>query len=176
MQVEGLKELIASGSLRAAPGPVAAIIAEDEAEVAATFRHHADKGFRTLLLFAPRDLTPDGPLPDGVIRVDFPTRAPDTAPTIVNALVDALPPRTWLYYGYNAEFLFYPFAETRSVGEMLAFHAEERRDAMLTYVIDLYAGDLSGADDAVSLTDAFPAALRKTLDYHLGRPSQELEA
>ncbi len=25
---------------------------------------------------------------------------------------------------------------------MLAFHAEERRDAMLTYVIDLYAGDL----------------------------------
>ena len=32
--------------------------------------------------------------------------------------------------------------ESRSVVEMLAFHAEERRDAMLTYVIDLYAKDL----------------------------------
>jgi hypothetical protein len=28
---------------------------------------------------------------------------------------------------------------------MLAFHAEERRDAMLTYVVDLYAGDLDRA-------------------------------
>ncbi len=32
---------------------------------------------------------------------------------------------------------------------MLAFHADERREAMLTYVIDLYAGDLGLAPNAV---------------------------
>lgn len=38
--------------------------------------------------------------------------------------------------------------------ELLAFHAEERRDAMLTYVIDLYAGDIDRFPDAVSLDQA----------------------
>ena len=54
----------------------------------------------------------------------------------------AAAPGTWLYYCFNAEYLFFPFCETRTVGEMLTFHTEERRDAMLTYVVDLYAGDL----------------------------------
>ena len=40
------------------------------------------------------------------------------------------------------------------MGELLAFHAEERRAAMLTYVIDLYARDLDRAPDAVSRDDA----------------------
>ncbi|MFP4079841.1 MAG: TrmH family RNA methyltransferase, partial [Ectothiorhodospira sp.] len=61
----------------------------------------------------------------------------------VNAVIGAAP-GVWLYACYNAEYLFYPFCETRTVGEMLAFHAEERRDAMLAYVIDLYAADLTG--------------------------------
>jgi hypothetical protein len=56
---------------------------------------------------------------------------------------------------FNAEYLFFPFRETRSIGEMLAFHTEERRAAMLTPVIDLYAGDLATWPDAVSLADAW---------------------
>ena len=36
---------------------------------------------------------------------------------------------------------------------MLAFHAEEKRDAMLTYVVDLYARDLGVHPNAVHLTD-----------------------
>lgn len=155
MRYGGLNELTSSGALRSARGPVAAIIAEDESEVEATIRHHRDRGFRTLLLFAPAELALDEETAGPVIRTDFPTRQPDTAPTIVNALVQALPTGTWLYYCFNAEFLFYPFAEHRSVGELLAFHAEERRAAMLTYVIDAYAGDLGASDDAVSLTDAW---------------------
>ena len=63
-------------------------------------------------------------------------------------------PGLWMFYCYNAEYLFHPFAESRSVGEMLTFHGEERRDAMLTYVIDLYAGDLGQPGGAVSLADA----------------------
>jgi hypothetical protein len=74
--------------------------------------------------------------------------------TAVNRIIAAAP-GAWLYYGYNAEFLFYPFCETRTVGEMLAFHAEERRDAMLTYVVDLYAGDLDAHPSGVAAERAF---------------------
>ncbi len=38
--------------------------------------------------------------------------------------------------------------------DLLAFHTEERREAMLAYVIDLYAGDLGRHGNAVSLDDA----------------------
>ena len=62
----------------------------------------------------------------------------DSLTDAVNAVIERAPGQ-WMYYCYNAEYLFHPFCETRSVGEMLRFHAEERRDAMLTYVIDLYA-------------------------------------
>ena len=44
----------------------------------------------------------------------------------INRIVKAAP-SVWMYYCYNAEYLFYPFCETRSVGELLAFHTEERR-------------------------------------------------
>jgi hypothetical protein len=37
-----------------------------------------------------------------------------------------------IYYCFNAEFPFYPFCKTRNILEMLSFHIEERRDAMLT--------------------------------------------
>jgi hypothetical protein len=182
MRYDGLKELASSGVLGTAQGPVAAIIAEDEVEVEATIRHHRDKGFQTIILFAPAELALDENDAGPVIRTDFPTRTPDTAPIVVNALVGALPPRTWLYYCYNAEFLFYPFAEHRSVGEMLAFHAEERRAAMLAYVIDVYAGDLDASGNAVSLGDAWldrsgyysvarmgsSGPLERQLDFHGG--------
>lgn len=154
MHLSGVDALLTEPAVVSARGPVAALIAEDEVEVASTIRHHASCGFRTIFLFAPRELVLDDDSANRVIRVDFPTLSPDTAPTIVNTLVRALPEKTWLYYGYNAEYLFYPFCETRSVGEMLAFHAEERRFGMLTYVIDLYAPDLSVAENGVSLDQA----------------------
>jgi len=84
----------------------------------------------------------------------------------VNAVIEAAP-GVWLYYCYNAEYLFHPFAESRSIGEMLTFHAEERRDAVLSYVIDLYAGDLDAFPDAVSLEDAY---MDRSGYYALARP------
>ncbi len=75
-----------------------------------------------------------------------------------------------MYYCYNAEYLFFPFCETRTVGEMLAFHTEERRDAMLTYVIDLYADDLDQHPNAVSLDDAH---LDRSGYYALARPDAD---
>ncbi len=52
---------------------------------------------------------------------------------------------------------------------MLAFHTEERRDAVLTYVVDLYAGDLETDTEAVSLTDAY---IDKSGYYALARPDE----
>ncbi len=93
-------------------------------------------------------------LPDTVQRVQLDCSLPETVISAINRVIGATPDGTWLYYCYNAEYLFFPFCETRSVGEMLAFHAEERRDAMLTYVIDLYADDLTQHPNAVSLDSA----------------------
>ena len=154
-------------AIRAAPpkGPVAAVIAEDDREVESTLAHLARAGFAERVLLAPPELT----LPDDAghtRRIDARTLAVDATETLVNSLIAALPEGTWLHYCYNAEYLFYPFAETRSVGEMLTFHAEERRDAMLTYVVDLYADDLTRSHDAV---DRDRAHLDRSGYYALAR-------
>ena len=154
MRFSGLEAVVKDKAVTGAKGPVAAIIAEDDVEVPATIQHHLAKGFQTILLFAPEELELPADIKDTVLRVTYPTLADDAVVDIVNTLNRALPEKTWFYYCYNAEFLFYPFSETRTVGEMLAFHTEERRFSMLTYVIDIYAGDLDKADNAVSLQDA----------------------
>ena len=92
-----------------------------------------------------------GPYAEGSYEFTFPV---DSAVIdAVNQVAGAVP-GAWVYYCYNSEYLFYPFCESRTVGEMLAFHAEERREAMLTYIVDLYAGDLERHPGAVSLEEA----------------------
>lgn len=134
-------------------GPVALIFVEDDIEVASTLQHHAQLGFATILAFMPAvfDTPPD--MPSVVQRIDYDTTAEDAAVQAVNRIAAAAPGQ-WLFYCFNAEYLFFPFCETRTVGELLAFHSEERRDAMLTYVIDLYAEDLTAHPDAVSRDSA----------------------
>lgn len=154
MRLTSLKEMAAAPAVTQAKGPVAVIIAEDDVEVVSTIRHHFARGFKTILFFSAAELPLEEPEAGDVIRIDFPTMKEDATLEIVNAVNAALPEKTWFYYCYNAEYLFYPFAETRTVGELMAFHAEERRFSMLTYVIDVYAGDLRSANDAVSLKDA----------------------
>ncbi|MBV0891994.1 glycosyltransferase family 2 protein [Paracoccus sp. Z118] len=156
-----------------ARGPIAVILIEDSVEVASTLAHHIRAGFRKILALSPEPLTaadlPDDPK-DRIVNLIHDTRRGGAHVGVVNALIDAAPPDTWMYYGYNAEYLFYPFSETRGVGEMLAFHTEERRRAMLTYVIDLYTPDLSRYPDAVSLDEA---AFDGTGYYALGRPDRQ---
>ena len=169
-RVPALDQLSSTPAISRAKGPVAAIIAEDEVEVEATIRHHARVGFQTIVLFSPAELELPPEVEAMVIRVDAATLGGDVTVGIVNALNRALPEKTWLYYCYNAEFLYYPFCETRTVGELLAFHAEERRFSMLTYVVDLYAGDLGQADNAVSMTDAY---LDRSGYYALARDGED---
>ncbi|MBM3606064.1 MAG: hypothetical protein FJX25_15435, partial [Alphaproteobacteria bacterium] len=149
-----------------ARGPIAIVLVEDDVAVPETVAHHLAQGFRHVLLLSDQvqDLPDD--LAARVTQLGYNTRRPDAHVGAMNAVIRAVPPGTWLYYGFNAEFLFYPFCETRTVGELLAFHAEERRDAMLTYVVDLYASDLSRCPNAVDLDNPM---FDRTGYYALGR-------
>lgn len=154
MRYEGLSSFLSSGQAALAKGPVAIIFVEDAVEVETAIRHHQSNGFREIVVLAPEALRIKADVEDKIHRVTIDVHAEGAMVDAVNALNDAATPGIWMYYCFNAEYLFFPFCETRSVGEMLAFHTEERRDAMLTYVIDLYAIDLNRNPNAVSLEDA----------------------
>ena len=146
-------------------GPVAVILVEDEVEVASTLRHHLDCGFKAVVAVMPDGFDLPSDVSEQVIRVNHVVARPEIAVETMNQIIAAAP-GVWMYYCFNGEYLFYPFCETRTVGEMLAFHVEERRDAMLTYVIDLYADDLWEVPNAVSLERAH---LDRTGYYALAR-------
>jgi hypothetical protein len=166
MHYDGLEDFLRRGRAALARGPVAVVLAEDGAALDTTLRHHQQLGFRGVLCLMPDALALAPDLVESVHRIRHDPWAQDALPRAVNRLTEAAP-GVWFFYCHNAEFLFYPFCETRTVGEMLAFHAEERRDAMLTFVVDLYAPDLAQAPDAVSLDHAM---LDRTGYYALARP------
>ena len=135
-------------------GPLAMIFVEDQAELGSTIAHHLGLGFAQVLVFMPEAFDLPDDVADKVQRIDFDMTSGDNYRAAVNAMIDAAPGR-WMYYCFNTEYLFYPFCESRSIGEMLAFQAEERRDAVLSYVIDLYARDLEAHPDAISIDEAY---------------------
>lgn len=167
MYYSGLENFLSKGRAVLAKGPIALIFAEDEVELDTTLRHHQHSGFRSVVAFMPDRFSLPDDLVKSVHRVAYDPLAESAVFDAVNAVSEATENGQWLYYCYNAEYLFFPFCETRRVGEMLAFHAEERRESMLTYVVDLYAGDLNKFPDAVSLDQAF---MDKSGYYALARP------
>lgn len=166
MRYSSLSGFVTEAKQAYAKGPLGIIFAEDDVELASTIRHHLDAGFAALVLLASAELQVDSALEAKVHRVDCDVYADGALELAVNTLIDAAP-GVWMYYCYNAEYLFTPFCETRNIREMLAFHTEERREALLTYVVDLYAEDLNQFPNAVSLETAH---LDKSGYYALGRP------
>lgn len=166
MRYGNLDEFLKSGTTALAKGPVGMIFVEDLVEVESTIRHHQRAGFKSLLVFAPDMLDLPKTLEDLVHRIDFDASVDGAVVESVNKIIEAAP-GLWLYYCYNAEYLFHPFCETRTIGELLAFHTEERRNAVLSYVVDLYADDLDAFPNAVSLENAW---MDKSGYYALGRP------
>ncbi len=148
IRFDSLDRFRARGRDAIGPGPAALMIVEDDVELVSTLDHLAARGFRAVVAAGPPDIAlPDHSALTAAVTVN--TRAPKAFVPVVNAAIAAARPGTWLHYCYNAEYLHYPFCEHRSVGEMLAFHAEERREAMLTYVVDLYAPDLAAHPSGV---------------------------
>ncbi|MBT8410844.1 MAG: hypothetical protein KJP02_03470 [Octadecabacter sp.] len=152
-QYPNLKTFLKDGAATRAKGPIALIFAEDEVELDATIRHHLDAGFRHTVIFAMRDFAVADDVAELITRVDYNMQDDAALESALNAVMKASGD-IWIYYCFNAEFLFYPFCEHRTVGEMIAFNVEERRDTILTYVVDLYAGDLDQNPNAVSIENA----------------------
>lgn len=169
MQYPSLDAFVARGKAELAKGPVALIFVEDDVELDSTLRHHVDLGFRRVIAFMPAAFALAADVAETVVRVDHDVKRGAGFVEVVNRLIAAAP-GLWMYYCFNAEYLFFPFCETRTVGELLTFHGEERRDAMLTYVIDIYAGDLDRYQNAVALEDAH---LDKSGYYALARRDPE---
>lgn len=155
MRHDSLRAFLAKGAGVLEKGPVALVLVEDAVEIASTLRHHLDSGFRAIVVFAHPAIALPAEVQDPRVTVVAQDMLADGAfPGVVNACIAAAPRGTWMVYLYNAEYLFYPFCEHRSVGEMCQFAQEERRDSILTYVVDLYAGDLDRHPTAVSIEDA----------------------
>lgn len=170
MRYKGLPDFLDQGRAALVKGPVALIFVEDGVEVETTIRHHLGQGFRDVLVLAHPEQALRGDLEEKVHRIDLDVHADGVLVQTINRLNEAATPGLWIYFCFNAEYLFFPFCETRTIGEMLAFHTEERRDAMLTYVVDLYAVDLDRHPNAVSLEDAH---LDKSGYYALARGGGE---
>lgn len=180
MQFTSFKDLHSSAPELIAKGPIALIFVEDEVEIDTTLRHHVELGFKQVLAFMPKAFKLAENVADRVIRID---QENTSGPAMINSVneVAAACKDQWLYYCFNAEYLLFPFCESRTIGEMLAFHAEERRDAMLTYVLDLYANDLHKYPNAVSIEDAqidktgYYALSRKDPDNHNHPKDRQLD-
>ena len=170
MDYASLETFLAEGKAALAKGPIALILVEDLVEVESTIRHHLEAGFATTLVFAPEALTLPEELAAQIHRIPWNMHAPGALVRAINPVIAAAPAGTWMYYCFNAEYLFFPFCESRSVRELLAFHTEERRAAMLAYVVDLYAPDLEKNPNAVNLEEAM---LDRSGYYALGRPDPE---
>jgi hypothetical protein len=153
MRYSNFSEFLEKNPTALAKGPIAILIFEDLVESDTTIRHHMGLGFEVILVFAPDELVIPKSLEKNVHRIYTDVFAENSVQNIVNAVNDAAIGQ-WIYYCFNAEYLFFPFSENRTIGEMLAYHSEERRDAVLTYVVDLYASDLQAFPNAVSLEDA----------------------
>lgn len=149
MKYESLDHFLKSGRAALTKGPVALVFAEDDVELDGTLRHHLDLGFNSVILFAPAQFSIRPEILDRVHRVTMRCSPRNVVFDTINRVIQTAP-NIWLFYCYNSEYLFFPFCETRTVGEMLAFHAEERRDAMLCHVIDIYADDLSAYPNGVA--------------------------
>ena len=169
MRYQGLTDFLSTGAKALAKGPVGMIFVEDLVEVESTIIHHQNAGFTQILVFAPDALVLPDTVEASIHRIPYAIARAGALEHAVNKIIDAAP-GTWLYYCYNAEYLFHPFCEARSIGELLAFHTEERRGGVLTYVVDLYADDLGQFPNAVSLDHAY---LDKSGYYALGRPDAD---
>ena len=171
MHFPSFSALISDAHRYLAKGPTALILIEDDVEVASTIAHHAAAGFANLIAFCAPDRSLPTDLPEKLHRVDFDVSAEDALQLITNEMIKALPDQ-WLYYCYNTEYLFYPFCEHRTVGEMLEFMREERRDTVMSYIVDLYAKDLDAHPSGV---DRDGACFDKSGYYALARENADGE-
>ena len=129
------------------------------------------RGFRAILVFVPPGIPHPAAFAPQVHSIRYDTLSEGAVDRAINRVISRAP-NTWMYYCYNAEYLFYPFCESRSISEFLAFSKQEERAAVVTYIIDLYAADLRAHPNAVCTQTAqidsvgYYAQARVDLSHH----------
>lgn len=151
-------------------GAVALVFIDDYVDLDRTVAHHIALGFRCIAVFGPDA----APIPEDarVHAVAWRRREDGALEDAVNAAISAAP-GTWFYYGHNAEYLFFPFSDTRSIGDVAAFLDSERRGAARTAVIDLYPGDAGHLPGTVAPEDTW---FDRVGYYALPRPDPDRPA
>ncbi|MEM9797945.1 MAG: hypothetical protein AAF919_15745 [Pseudomonadota bacterium] len=135
--------------------PLLVVLCDDGAELVSTLDHHIKAGMQHILLALAPGVAPPAPLPDGVLAWRLEDRPDDMVTACLNRVIPARPDGAWTGYVHNAEYLFHPFGETRRIGELLAFCAEERREALPSIVVDLYPGQHKPGGPGTDLTDSW---------------------
>lgn len=131
-------------------GPVAVILAEDPIELDSTIRHYRRLGFADILVLGAVNGTQAEP---GLHPLPGDLDTLEDSVAALNRIIRAIPGR-WLAYSFNAEYLYFPRCETRSIKDAVAFMEEERRTSVFTYAIDLYPQDLDAHGNGVDLDSA----------------------
>lgn len=131
-----------------APGPVAFILNEDDVELAATVDHHRRLGFENIIVLGESPTARD-------IAATFIPVAPFTELTeFLNQVLDVLAGR-WVLALHNAEFLFFPFCENRTIRDVTQFMNEERRDAVFCTTVDIYGATIDRDAAALDFADTW---------------------
>lgn len=131
------------------PAPIAVILAEDDVELTGTITHHQAMGFGTILVIGDvAEITTEGvhTFPAQLNRLE-------DSIDVLNKIIKACTGK-WIYYAFNAEYLYFPYCETRTVKDAVTFMDEERRTAVFTYAIDLYPANLSDHGNGVDIATA----------------------
>lgn len=125
-------------------GPVGVLLCESSFLAAESAQRLRQTGFRDIVAIGPGAAA----IPDevGAARIDAQIARPAARAAALNRLIGAHAGR-WMLAAQNGEFLFFPFCETRGVGDFTEFLASERRASAMAYAIDLYS-DALGRDDA----------------------------
>ncbi len=120
---------------------LAIVVAEDKFGLNETLEHLARLGFSTIgVLSSDETLLDETAMRDSSIIAAFVRDQPQMF-DLLNKLMPALADR-WIHYCYNAEFLFFPFCENRSISDAVAFSNDEQRRSVSGYTIDLYRPEI----------------------------------
>lgn len=138
MKFESLEKFAKSLRGRKISGPVACVFAEDNFGLAETIVHLDHLGFTWIVVFGDNMISANVPANANLITVlcDFLTKA--TPHEIVNKII-LLFPDQWIHVCFNAEFLIFPFCETRTIADASDFATDEKRKSVFGCTLDLYS-------------------------------------
>ncbi|MEM0942541.1 MAG: hypothetical protein AAGI70_01215 [Pseudomonadota bacterium] len=120
------------------PGPLWVVLCEDPWLAAESVAHAAALSPAQVLALG--DVAGLAPQP-GVAAIEMDLGAHGAAALALNRIIAAAEGR-WVGWCFAGEFFFYPWCETRTLGDLTLFLAGEQRASLYAYALDLHGADL----------------------------------